>query len=215
MLSCVPDTAHDSEHIMRVLYVALDIASHETDVDYDVLITACLLHDVGRPEQFADPSVCHARAGAKKARTFLLAEGYAEEFADRLSKCIETHRFRSDNQPESTEAKILFDADKVDVTGLMGVARTLVYKGKTSSPLYSLNADGSVCSGENDSTPSFFHEYNYKLKKLYSRFYTQRGMEIALERQKEARHFYNELYKEVAFAYKSGDNRLGNYLTKE
>ena len=47
MKSCMQDSAHDMEHIYRVLYTALDIADHEKDVDYDVLICACLLHDIG------------------------------------------------------------------------------------------------------------------------------------------------------------------------
>lgn len=46
MLSCMEDSAHDKEHIYRVLYNALDIASYETNVDYDVLICACLLYRI-------------------------------------------------------------------------------------------------------------------------------------------------------------------------
>lgn len=46
MISCMGDSAHDKEHIYRVLYNALDIASKEENVDYDVLICACLLHDI-------------------------------------------------------------------------------------------------------------------------------------------------------------------------
>ena len=71
MLSCMGDSAHDKEHIYRVLYSALDIAQGEAGVDYDVLIAACLLHDIARGEQFAAPAVCHARRGAERARTFL------------------------------------------------------------------------------------------------------------------------------------------------
>ncbi len=48
MLSCMNDSAHDKEHIYRGLYTALDIAAYEQDVDYEILITACLLHDIGR-----------------------------------------------------------------------------------------------------------------------------------------------------------------------
>ena len=68
MLSSMDDAAHDKEHIYRVLYTALDIAKTEEDVDMDVLITACLLHDVGRKEQFENPKLCHAQVGAEKAR---------------------------------------------------------------------------------------------------------------------------------------------------
>lgn len=68
MLSCMVDSAHDKEHIYRVLYNALEIAEHEADVDYDVLICACLLHDIGRKEQFENPKLCHAQVGAAMAK---------------------------------------------------------------------------------------------------------------------------------------------------
>ena len=68
MLSCAGDAAHDSEHVRRVLYLALEIAETEEGVDRDLLIAACLLHDIGRPEQFADPALCHARVGGELAR---------------------------------------------------------------------------------------------------------------------------------------------------
>ena len=45
MLSCTEDSAYDKEHIYRVLYNALEIAKTENNVDYDILIAACLLHD--------------------------------------------------------------------------------------------------------------------------------------------------------------------------
>ena len=45
------DGAHDAEHVLRVLGVGLDIAAHEPDADVDVVIAACLLHDVWRREQ--------------------------------------------------------------------------------------------------------------------------------------------------------------------
>ena len=55
MKSCMKDSAHDREHIYRVLYTALEIADEEKDVDIDVLIAACLLHDIARQEQFDEP----------------------------------------------------------------------------------------------------------------------------------------------------------------
>ena len=59
MLSCMGDTAHDREHIYRVLYQAMELAKGEAGVDYEVLTAACLLHDIGRKERSEDPSVCH------------------------------------------------------------------------------------------------------------------------------------------------------------
>ena len=76
MLSCMEDSAHDAEHIYRVLYNALQIAKDEENVNYDILITACLLHDIGRKEQLEDPTKCHAMVGSEKAWAFLRANGF-------------------------------------------------------------------------------------------------------------------------------------------
>ena len=117
MLACMGDSAHDAEHVRRVLYLALEIAESEPSADRDVLIAACLLHDIGREEQFRDPSLCHAQVGAEKAYRFLLDHDFSEDFAAHVRDCIRTHRFRSGDPPATIEARILFDADKLDVTG--------------------------------------------------------------------------------------------------
>ena len=212
MLSCVGDSAHGEDHIYRVLYNALRIAKTEEKVDYDVLITASLLHDIGRKEQFENPKVCHAQAGSEKAYRFLIESGFDERFAEQVKYCIFTHRYRENNLPQTIEAKILFDADKLDVTGAMGIARTLLYKGKVSEPLYSLLPDGTVSTGENDTEPSFFQEYKYKLEGLYSKFFTKKAEEMAKKREMAAVAFYNELYNEVKVSYQNGKEELEKRL---
>lgn len=212
MLSCMDDSSHDKEHIYRVLYTALDIARTLSGVDYDILITSCLLHDIGRKEQFENPALCHAEVGAEKAYQFLLANRFDETFAKRVSDCIRTHRYRNDNPPKSTEAQILFDADKTDVAGAIGIARTLLYKGQVAEPLYSLLSDGQVSDGSKDCQPSFFQEYKYKLESIYTHFFTARGMEIAKERQQNAVSFYQNLVEEVSGVYHSGEQELNNIL---
>lgn len=212
MLSCMTDSAHDKEHIYRVLYHALEIADTEANVDYDILIAACLLHDIGRKEQFEDPALCHAQVGSEKACRFLIAHDFTPDFAEKVKQCILTHRFRKNQLPETIEAKILFDADKLDVTGAMGIARSLVYKGNVAEPLYTLLPDGTVSSGENDATPSFFHEYKFKLEKLYTRFYTAKGAEMARCRQAAAAAFYNAMLEEASSAYLNGRRHLNNIL---
>ena len=213
MLGCMKDSAHDKDHVYRVLYNALDIAKHTyEEIDYDVLICACLLHDIGREEQFANPELCHAEVGSEKAYHWLIENQFAENFASRVKSCIQAHRFRKNNPPESIEAKILFDADKIDVSGAIGIARTLVYRGRVAEPLYSLNSDGSVSDGTNDRTSSFFREYKYKLENVYSHFYTERGAQIALKRQQAAVDFYNHLFSEINLSYKAGNDILNDYI---
>ena len=204
MLRNAGDSAHDREHIYRVLYNALAIAKTEENVDYDILITACLLHDVGRPEQFADPKLCHAEVGSEKAYAFLLENEFDKEFAATVRSCILTHRFRVSRPPQSIEAKTLFDADKLDVTGALGIARTLMYKGTMTEPLYLLDGGGEVSGGEKDEVSTFFREYHFKLRNLYDRFYTAAGKAMAEGRRKIAEDFYQALYNEVAPGYREG-----------
>ena len=97
----------------------------------------------------------------------------------------------------------------------MGIARTLLYKGIVSEPLYSLLPNGEVSTGENDITPSFFQEYKYKLENLYSNFYTEKAAAIAKERQRIAIEFYNSLYQEINSSYQNGINELNHLLEDE
>ena len=209
MLSCMEDSAHDKEHIYRVLNNALQIAREEENVDYDVLIAACLLHDIGRKEQFADPSLCHAMVGGDKAFAFLQSHGFGENFAQAVRHCIQVHRFRKAMPPQTLEAKILFDADKLDVTGAIGIARSLMYKAEVAEPLYTKKSDGSICDGSDDgAAPSFFREYKFKLEKLYDKFYTEKGRILAQQRRQIAADFYESLYREVNLGYTSGQQLL-------
>ncbi|MBQ2668097.1 MAG: HD domain-containing protein [Clostridia bacterium] len=212
MLSQMGDGAHDPEHIYRVLYAALEIAETEPETDMDVLISACLLHDVGRKAQFRDPSLCHARVGSGMAYDFLLQNGFAENFAAHVRDCIRTHRFRGNDQPRSIEAKILFDADKLDAAGAIGIARTLLYNGKETEPIYTRAADGMISDGTKSDVPSFFHEYKRKLEGIYRGFYTAHGRVLAECRRKTAVDFYEALFREVQEPELAGREKLNILL---
>lgn len=209
MIKQMQDSAHDRHHVYRVLNSALDIAKYETSVDAEVLIAACLLHDIGRKKQFANASLCHAQTGSEMAYEFLLSRKWDTQKALRVKECILSHRYRGNNPPQSIEAKILFDADKLDASGALGIARTLIYEGQVSEPLYILDDEGNIMiDGGGAEISSFFQEYNYKLKKVYDSFYTKRAQEIAMERQKTAVGFYNGLYRELTKNYEDGLNSL-------
>lgn len=214
MLCLMKDSAHDKEHIYRVLYVALDIASREENINLDVLIAACLLHDIGREEQSRNPEICHAEAGSKMAHDFLIRQGWAPDMAEHVKACILSHRYRNDAQPNSMEAKILFDADKIDASGTLGIARTLIYKGQVSDPLYSVDKTGNVLDGSSNEPPSFFHEYKYKLEKVYDTLYTKRGKEIANKRRDSAAAFYDSLLAQARECYAAGRLSLKEILSE-
>jgi uncharacterized protein len=215
MLSHMRDSAHDRHHISRVLYAALDIAAGESHVDHDVLIAACLLHDIGREKQAADPSVCHAQAGGEMAYYFLMSIGWDQSRALHVKACITSHRYRGDNPPDSIEARILFDADKLDACGAMGIARTLIYSGQTDEPLYRLDDDGRIITGSRDmESESFFEEYEYKLKKVYESFYTEGAARIASQQRQAAADFRDALYRQIDDNMRVGRECLRDMLAK-
>lgn len=215
MLSYMRDSAHDRHHIGRVLYAALDIAAQESQVDDEVLIAACLLHDIGREKQAADPSVCHAQAGGEMAYGFLTALGWEEEKALHVKACISSHRYRGDNPPESIEARILFDADKLDACGTVGIARTLIYSGQVGESLYRLDENGQIITDcGNQESESFFEEYEYKLKKVYESFYTEEAARIASRQRQAAADFRDALYLQIDNNMRVGRERLRDMLAK-
>jgi len=195
MLRHMGDSAHDAGHVYRVLWAALGMAESEKNVDWDVLTAAALLHDVGREEQFRTGEN-HALVGAQMARAFLEELGDGAEFAGKVSECIRTHRFRSDDPPTSVEAKLLYDADKLDVSGAIGIARTLVYQGRVGHPIYSMGDDGAILSGE-EKTPSFYSEYWHKLAGIGDRFLTGEGKRRAKRRSETAAGFVRDLQAEA------------------
>jgi len=208
MLECMQDSAHDKDHVYRVLYGAMSIARDETVEDMDVLIAACLLHDIARAEQMADPRVCHAQAGALKAYEFLLRMGWPEAKASHVRDCIRTHRFRKGEPPCSIEAKILYDADKLDVVGAIGLARTLCYNGAMNEPIYSTAPDGTILDGSGEEPDSFCREYRFKLEKVYDRFLTPAGAALASSRRQAAEDFYRAVLDEVRGTLAQGSDVL-------
>jgi len=201
MLEMMRDAAHDSLHIYRVLHQSLCIAKSYDEVNRDVLIASCLLHDIGRDSQFQNPKLCHAIEGGKMAYTFIKEMGWNENLCRHIQDCITTHRFRTDKPPKTIEAKILFDSDKLDVTGVLGIARALIYKGQVGEPLYTVDEDNNIQDGKDLSAPeSFFKEYHFKLLNLYDRFHTKEANAIAQRRKKHTTAFFDELMEEVTIS---------------
>lgn len=177
MKVCMNDAAHDILHVYRVANQAMLIAqNYENDVDNDVLLVSCLLHDIGRKAQFENPTLCHAQVGADMAYQFLGSLGFEEDFCNKVHHCIKSHRYRKNNTPESIEAKILFDSDKLDITGALGISRTLLYKGQVNEPLYAVDENNVVYTTEATQPESFIKDttsnylkymINSILKKLF------------------------------------------------
>lgn len=117
--------AHDMSHTLRVLKTAEHIAKSEKNVDKEILIASCLLHDIARKkEDFSKIKICHAEEGARMAQAILRKIKSPEWKIQRVTDAIKCHRKSSGLKAETIEAKILQDADRLDIFGAVGIART-------------------------------------------------------------------------------------------
>lgn len=206
MLECMDatDFVHGREHVYRVLSHAVEIADHITaeenltdPVDYDVLIAAALLHDIGRAEQNENLELCHAQIGSAKAYNFLLSLQWPESRAKKVSDCILSHRARKGEIPAALEARILFDADKLDSIGAIGISRILMYSGRMKEPLYTLTETGQINREPSVSEVSnFFQEWNQK-KATMQYLNTSYAKQMAKKRMESSEQFYISLLKEL------------------
>lgn len=212
MLECMNDTVHDKLHVYRVVNYAAQIAEKTPGADFDIVLAAALLHDIGRGEEKRDDSVCHAKAGSKKARKYLLSKGFGTCFCEAVSQCILSHRYKKERQPESIEAKIVFDADKLDLIGNVGVARAILFGGQIDEPLYLLDDNGFPTMGQPDEGPSLFREYHRKLCHLSDRLYTKAAKEIAANQQASMNSFFEAFIGEIKGNYTAGQEILTAHL---
>lgn len=139
------------------------------------------------------------------AYSFLLKEGVNVETADAIRAAIRAHRFRSKQISDSIEAKILFDADTIDVTGAIGIARSLQYEGNGAIPLYNVDNEGNLILGEIDQPDCFLREYIFKLQNVYDRLYTTHAKEIAKKRRTAAQIYYAALVSEIVEGHSTLD----------
>lgn len=199
--------AHDLDHVMRVYHLCLVLADHEKNVDLDVLIPAVLLHDIARAQEDEDISgeIDHAVLGAEMAESILTGLNYDRILTQKITKCILTHRFRSGNPPESIEARILYDADKLDIIGATGIARSFMLAGQHGEQMYNdvpLDAYIRENIGENGrikdpSKHTTNIEFELKLKKIPDRLFTEEAKKIAVQRIEYMAHFFDTLRQEI------------------
>ena len=187
--------SHDWDHTIRVLRLCEHIGSEER-ADMDVLRVAAVLHDIGRPHQDAClGSLCHAVHGAMLAEPIVAMLVFSPEQKDNILHCIRTHRFRGINVPETLEAKVLFDADKLDAIGAIGIARAYLFAGEIGARLHSpeVPAEKSVPYSIDDTG---FREYSVKLCKIKDRMMTSEGKRMAGDRHQFMTAFFNRFLQE-------------------
>ncbi len=191
--------SHDFSHIERVFNLALQIGERE-GADLHILGIAALFHDLARNEEAAsNGKICHAIAGAKLARKILADQSEDPAKIAAISDCIATHRFRDDNQPQSIEGKCLFDADKLDSLGAIGVARAYLWLGERGGSVHMEREEWEKTNFRSNlkGEDSIQREWYIKLQYVPDKLFTETARKIAVKRNTTMKNFLDILEREV------------------
>ncbi|MFC1645426.1 HD domain-containing protein [Patescibacteria group bacterium] len=201
-------SAHSLDHVMRVYSLCLNLV--EGEVDLEVLEASALLHDIASDREQCDKTgkTDHAIEGAKIAETFLRSIDFPKEKINHVKNCITSHRYKTNNEPKTIEAKILFDADKLEAIGAIGIARSYAWIGSNDACIYKEVDDIGEYARENlsgriggriqdKSKHSVQIEHEVKTKFLLKKLYTKKAKEIGEERMIFFENFLKRLEKEV------------------
>lgn len=188
---------HKWDHTERVYSLCMHIGKMEK-ADLEVLAVSSFLHDIGRSKQDdSNGLICHAEVGAKTARKILKKYNLKKEFIENVVHSVETHRFKNKKEPKTLEAKILYDADKLDSIGAVGVGRAFLFAGEIGADLHHRNVDVEKTKPYT-SDDTAYREFLVKLKNVKNKMLTKSGKEMAVERHSFMRSFFERINREVS-----------------
>ncbi len=188
--------SHGWDHVERVVKISEKIAKAEKASTFIVRLSA-ILHDIAREEEDKNiGKICHAELGSKIAYDFLMAQMLDESFANKVAHCIITHRFRNNHEPSSKEAKALYDADKLDSIGAIGIGRAFLFAGEVGAKLH----NGGVVIEKTKSytiEDTAYREYIVKLQHLHEKMLTDEGKRMAQDRHDFMEKYFKRLQAET------------------
>jgi uncharacterized protein len=192
------DGVHGFDHIERVYHLCEKIGPPER-ADMEILLTAALLHDASDSHPGGSGRKDHHLHSAEFAESILINDDWDPKRIKAVQHCIHAHRFRKGETPKTIEAKVLFDADKLDVLGAIGVARALAYAFQVNQPAFCEPSKKFIETGTKEAGElhSAYHEYIFKLKKISEILITNTAKGIAKHRQAFLNDFFDVLADEM------------------
>ena len=187
--------SHNWDHTLRVRRLCQRIGAAE-GVDMDVLLASAYLHDIARSYQDdSNGAVCHAEKGAQLAAAIVNKLPLTADQKDNILHCIRSHRFRGNHTPRTPEARVLYDADKLDAIGAVGIARAFLFAGEVGARLHSddPNIEAARTYSADDTG---YREFKVKLSKIKDRILTREGRKLAVDRHTVMEEFFNRFIEE-------------------
>lgn len=197
------DGAHDYDHLVRVMALADTIQAHEGGHP-PTIRAAVAFHDIGQ-ERERRHGGDHALIGADMAADVLTGARFPQEAIPAVQQAIRDHRMTGKNIPQSLEGRILYDADKLDCLGAIGIGRLYLITGRRKQKVYSpVPADIvepvdphviRTLRNRPDYSPSI--EFQLLFGDLPKRMTTPTGKILAKERYEYMKEFFTRLRNEV------------------
>jgi uncharacterized protein len=188
---------HDYDHTVRVLHTAMAIAAEEPGANTQIVRLAAILHDIARPEEMtAKGNCCHAAIGASAAAILLKDYDFAEAMITAVCASIRKHRYRDNCHPETIEEKIIYDADKLDSIGAVGIGRAFHFAGRENARLHNTEKE-AVDSPAYSREDTAYREYLVKLRHIKEKMLTSTGRRLAEQRHAFMEDFFRQLDTEV------------------
>ena len=193
------DPAHDLAHIRRVVATAERLA-HDEGARLDIVRPAAWLHDCVSVSKTSAARSQASRAAAREAHRFLDSAGYPAELLEPICHAIEAHSFSAAITPETLEARVVQDADRLDALGAIGIARCLLVGGHLGNTLYHPEhpfPDHPPAQRPADDSTYVLDHFFTKLLKLPDTFQTDAGRREAYRRAEVMERFLGKLGQEI------------------
>ena len=197
------DTAHDFDHLARVMALADTIAAREGG-DMPTIWAAVALHDIGQPRELRHGGD-HALIGAAMAAELLQDTLFPPAAIPAVQQAIREHRMTGGSLPGTLEGRVLFDADKIDSLGAIGIGRLYMITGRYNQKVYTpvpaeIQAPVDPARVRQlrrrpDYSPSI--EFQLLFGNLPDRMATATGRELARERYAFMEEFFRRLKQEA------------------
>lgn len=195
------DPAHDLAHLDRVWTNAQAIADKTANLK--ILLAACYLHDlVNLPKNDPDRHLA-SRRSAEESEPILGDLGFSQPEISATQHAITAHSFSANVQPETSEARILRDADRLDALGAVGVARTFVVAGALGRQLYD-PADPFARNRSLDDLQFSLDHWKVKLLTLPDDMLTEAGRALAQARAHRMIRFLQDFAAEIGHSVPEG-----------
>ncbi|ODX26811.1 phosphohydrolase [Vibrio parahaemolyticus] len=189
------DAAHDIEHVKRVVKTAKQLCDEE-NADIAIVLPAAYLHDCFTyPKDHPNRKQSSAIA-AKKAIAYLESIQYPQHYHDAIAHAIEAQSFSANIRPNTLEAQIVQDADRLDALGAIGVTRCIQVSTHFNAQLYNDNDMFAKERELNDKQFTVDH-FQTKLFKIVDTMNTESAKLEANKRKAFMQTYLKQLHDEV------------------